>query len=806
MVMKKTIIMLVTIVIFSTIVPPPVLADEGVSDQIVEEIMNEEDRLFIGGKDERNINIESGFAVEHPEQSQNSMHQYPPQEQEKKLIDLEEQDHGQLYNNKSINEEKNYSILETPAKSGFASDLKEAIQNTYFYLNSRYPDVNNYIKQKKFKVAKIEYQHNPDFTKFPYRNGYGAVEGVVAHETGNDRSNILSEIAYMSRNHKRAFVHAFVDHNRIIEIHPTDYGAWGAGRYANERFVHVELVRLHSFDEFARSINNYAYYIAKILYDYGLGVTSAEKTGKGTLWSHYAVTKHLGGTTHVDPHGYFARYGYHWDDFVSLVTEKYNEFVANKIPNTSKLGKLKNGELYIYKNPTNINNRFKAGNQYTGQVYYIKAQAKVGGKTYYLISDRPSSKQGTIGWVEGKDITTHSHKHVDDHAKVFYLKGKGVAYNRPWGGSKNIVYTNQDLAKFKYKRFHVHLTQTVGNNTWYRGRIEGDSKTIWIHSSHVTSMEENTTSRLGKIKGADVKIYKDVLNPNSSFTAGTTHTGMTYFIKKQMKFDDQVFYLISNEPSAQKGVIGWVKASDIDTHSHSGVDNKQKILYLKGKGAAYNRAWGSSKNLVLTSKDLSNFKYKKLIVNLTEKVGNNIWYRGKIEGQGTNIWIHSSHVTAKKESKTSKLGKLNNENVLIYKTVEEPTTAFRAGSMHYGITYFIKRQMTFDDQIYYLISNEPSDQKGVIGWVNAKDIETHDHTSVDNKRKVFYLLGKGAAYNRAWGDKRNLLLTDKDLKQLRGKKLIVNLTERVGKNIWYRGKIEGQGPNIWIHSSHVTTK
>lgn len=163
-------------------------------------------------------------------------------------------------------------------------------------------------------------------------------------------------------------------------------------------------------------------------------------------------------------------------------------------------------------------------------------------------------------------------------------------------------------------------------------------------------------------------------------------------------------------------------------------------------------------------------------------------------------------MTAKKESKTSKLGKLNNENVLIYKTVEEPTTAFRAGSMHYGITYFIKRQMTFDDQIYYLISNEPSDQKGVIGWVNAKDIETHDHTSVDNKRKVFYLLGKGAAYNRAWGDKRNLLLTDKDLKQLRGKKLIVNLTERVGKNIWYRGKIEGQGPNIWIHSSHVTTK
>ncbi|MUV37312.1 Bifunctional autolysin [Lentibacillus sp. JNUCC-1] len=194
-------------------------------------------------------------------------------------------------------------------------------------LYNTYPNVNKYIKDKGFQAASVEYNHLDRLKKFPYRDGYGEVEGVVAHETANPNSTIDGEIAWMKRNHKNAFVHAFVDHERIIETHPLDLGAWGAGFYANQRFVHVELVRVHSFDEFARSINNYAEYIAGILFDYNLGVTSAETTGEGSLWSHKAVSKFLGGTNHVDPHGYFGIYGYKWDDFVKLVKEKHNNQV-----------------------------------------------------------------------------------------------------------------------------------------------------------------------------------------------------------------------------------------------------------------------------------------------------------------------------------------------------------------------------------------------------------------------------------------------------------------------------------------------
>src|SRR4051812_8950169 len=107
-----------------------------------------------------------------------------------------------------------------------------------------YPKVNDYIIAKKLVPAKVEYDYKSIFTNFTYRNGFGEVEGVVAHETANSSSTITGEIAYMSRNRGNAFVHAFADGSRVIEIHSPNYGAWGAGLYANQRFVHIELVRV----------------------------------------------------------------------------------------------------------------------------------------------------------------------------------------------------------------------------------------------------------------------------------------------------------------------------------------------------------------------------------------------------------------------------------------------------------------------------------------------------------------------------------------------------------------------------------
>ncbi|WP_106496119.1 S-layer homology domain-containing protein [Lentibacillus sp. Marseille-P4043] len=349
-------------------------------------------------------------------------------------------------------------------------------------LKLAYPDVNDYIQSKNLSVARVELDHKSEFPKFSYRFGYGRVEGVVAHETANNSSTLTGEINHMTNNYNNAFVHAFVDDSRIIEIHPTNYAAWGAGRFANERFVHVELVRVHSFEEFASSINNYASYIASLLYKYNLGVIDAERTGLGTLWSHKAVSIHLGGTTHVDPHGYFARWGYNWDDFVQLVKLKYNDYVTTPdTHSTSKLGHIESDSVRIYNDLSDLDQYSTAGSEYTNEVFYIKKQADFNGKVYYLISREPSSKTGTAGWVEADDMNVHEHTGVDKKKKNYTIIGSGKAYNKAWGGNKNLVYNN--LSSYAGSTFKINLTEKVGNNIWYRGILGG--KEVWIHSSYI---------------------------------------------------------------------------------------------------------------------------------------------------------------------------------------------------------------------------------------------------------------------------------------------------------------------------------
>ncbi len=70
-------------------------------------------------------------------------------------------------------------------------------------------------------------------------------------------------------------------------------------------------------------MNNYADYAATQLQYYGLKPDSAEYDGNGTVWTHYAVSKYLGGTDHADPHGYLRSHNYSYDQLYDLINEKY---------------------------------------------------------------------------------------------------------------------------------------------------------------------------------------------------------------------------------------------------------------------------------------------------------------------------------------------------------------------------------------------------------------------------------------------------------------------------------------------------
>ena len=53
---------------------------------------------------------------------------------------------------------------------------------------------------------------------------------------------------------------------------------------------------IHDYASFARSMNNYADYAATQLQYYGLKPNSAEYDANGTVWTHYAISRYLGGT------------------------------------------------------------------------------------------------------------------------------------------------------------------------------------------------------------------------------------------------------------------------------------------------------------------------------------------------------------------------------------------------------------------------------------------------------------------------------------------------------------------------------
>ncbi|PFD98931.1 N-acetylmuramoyl-L-alanine amidase [Bacillus sp. AFS023182] len=189
--------------------------------------------------------------------------------------------------------------------------------------------------------------------KTPYRGGVGAYEGVVAHSTATPEAPAINIQKYETRTWRSAFVHYAVDWNETIQIADTKYIAYGGGPAANKRFVHVELCETADYDKFKRSYDKYVKLLAKILKDNNLSVE------KG-LWTHYDVTKYLGGTDHEDPLNYLCSHGVSEAQFRADVQRAYNNSnVEVSVPKQpSKLGEpVANVEGIAYINGYNVNLR-----------------------------------------------------------------------------------------------------------------------------------------------------------------------------------------------------------------------------------------------------------------------------------------------------------------------------------------------------------------------------------------------------------------------------------------------------------------
>ncbi|MDD4779026.1 MAG: peptidoglycan recognition family protein [Tissierellia bacterium] len=187
-----------------------------------------------------------------------------------------------------------------------------------------------------------------DLPKEVYRAGIGNYEGVCAHATAVYEDSDEGESNYFKRDWKKisAFVHYFVDYDSITQTADIKYKAWGAGKYGNQRYVHVELCQTKDKNKFLESYKRYTWLMAKILFDKKLDVIYGK-----TFVTHEWVTKNLGGTSHTDPVDYLQFHGVSIEQLINDVKNEYSnmgkQVVQEVKPMTEKSWEQITGEKAI---------------------------------------------------------------------------------------------------------------------------------------------------------------------------------------------------------------------------------------------------------------------------------------------------------------------------------------------------------------------------------------------------------------------------------------------------------------------------
>ena len=580
--------------------------------------------------------------------------------------------------------------------------------------------INNYIRKNNFKAPNYEQDIASYLPKYQYR--YGKPEGIVMHDTANDNSTITGEINYMKNNYNSAFVHAYVDGNRIIETANTDYLAWGAGPAANERFIHVELVHTHDYDSFARSINNYADYAATNLQYYGLAPDSAEYDGVGTVWTHKAVSNYLGGSDHIDPHGYLANHNYSYDELYDLIYEKYliktgkaaawgstssgstsgskNESSGSTTKPSTNTGKLtvstNNGVGRINTNNdglyTTVYDQNGRKTSKTNQTLKVTKSATLGNKNFYLVSDY--NKGNLIGWVHQSDVSYNSAKPVAKNNQSYKIKPGEVIYTVPWGTSSQKAGT---VSGSSSQTFKASKQQQIGKTNYIYGTVNNLSG--WVSLSKLTSTSKTATSpstsnnltvntlinQQGTVAKTNHGVYTSVYDQKGIQKSYVN--GKTYKLSKKATLGKNSFYLITDNKTNTN--LGWMQTGDITV--------KEAV----------------------------------------------------------------TKATATPTTSVSKIGQLNTNNSGIKATVYDKKG--KNASKFAGRTYTVTKQRTQGNNTYVLIQN--TKQNTPIGWVNTKDINTRNLSKTKAKNGQYTVKAtNNGLYAIPWGTKNQQLDTQNNIK------------------------------------------
>ncbi len=654
--------------------------------------------------------------------------------------------------------------------------VKKAVATTSSYSPTVSSSINSQIRNNNYAVPTYVEDFSSHIPKIPYRNGVGKPEGIIAHETANPNSTIQGEIAYMKNNYESAFVHAFVDDNNIIEVAPTDYLAWGAGGVANERFIHVELVRVYGGDRFARSINNYADYIATNLSYYGLPFDSAENDGTGTLWSHDAVSRYLGGTDHSDPYGWFAENNYTFNELVDLVREKYlyktgsatqptTPVVSKPKPTTPVTSKPKTSTPVVSKPKTT-----------TPVVSKPKTTTPVVSKpkTTTPVTSKPNtstpvvSKPKTSTPVVSKPKTATP---VASPAKTVVVNYKGKVNT-----NASDVYSSVYDTKTKSAANKVGKTFNIGKQSNYNNQV-------------YYLLQDNNGTPLGWVKSSDIQLQNNTKATSKPVASNTAKPKAT--------------------PKPVASNTAKPKATSKPVASNTA---KPKAT---PKSVASNAAKPKA-----TSKPVASNAVKPKAT--PKPVASNA-----VKPKATPKPVASNTTKANAVAKTVRvnyLGKVNKNISGVYTSVYDQKTVPAINKA--GKTFKIGKQSTYNNQTYYLLQDNNAIP---LGWVNAKDIQLQKVTTqpkvvnkptvaqpkktnaikssaVNNQPIVLkenyqnYLIfdNSGYFYSEPSVSKKTLLGS---LQNYQYSYFKVITSQKVGNELWYKGLLNGK--TVWINAKYL---
>ncbi|HDE8408756.1 TPA: glucosaminidase domain-containing protein [Staphylococcus aureus] len=613
--------------------------------------------------------------------------------------------------------------------------------------------INDYIRKNNLKAPKIEEDYTSYFPKYAYRNGVGRPEGIVVHDTANDRSTINGEISYMKNNYQNAFVHAFVDGDRIIETAPTDYLSWGVGAVGNPRFINVEIVHTHDYASFARSMNNYADYAATQLQYYGLKPDSAEYDGNGTVWTHYAVSKYLGGTDHADPHGYLRSHNYSYDQLYDLINEKYlikmgkvapwgtQSTTTPTTPSKPSTGKLtvaaNNGVAQI--KPTNsglyttvYDKTGKATNE-VQKTFAVSKTATLGNQKFYLVQDYNSGNK--FGWVKEGDVVYNTAKSPVNVMQTYTVKPGTKLYSVPWGTYKQEAGAVSGTGN---QTFKATKQQQIDKSIYLYGTVNG--KSGWISKAYLAvpaapkkavaqpktavkayavtkPQTTQTVSKIAQVKPNNTGIRASVYEKTAK--NGAKYADRTFYVTKERAHGNETYVLLNN--TSHNIPLGWFNVKDLNVQNlGKEVKTTQKYTVNKSNNGLSMVPWGTKNQVILTGDHIAQgtFNAAKQV-----SVGKDVYLYGTINNR--TGWVNAKDLTAPTAVKpnTSAAKDYNytyvikNGNGYYYVTPNSDTAKYSLKAFNEQPFSVVKEQVINGQTWYYgKLSN------GKLAWIKSTDL------------------------------------------------------------------------------------